>query len=101
MYHWEWHQHRFATFYCHVKVAEAKIMTISGLDLDSSNIETRFLTPEQIAELKKRAGPTIKHAELTTQAFDEKGTQYGSPKPRYFRKIEDGRWYITNFPQPF
>lgn len=101
MYHWEWHQQRFATFYCHVTVPKAKIMVERGLDLSPGSFERKFLTAEQIAELKKRAGPTVWRGDLATQAFDVRGQQYGSPKPRYFRKTEDGRWYITNYPQPF
>jgi hypothetical protein len=101
MYHWEWHQQRFASWYCLVKVGTAKIRVVQGLDTSGDSIEMRFLTPEQIAEIKKRAGETILDAELTTQAFDDKGKQYGSPKPRFFKKIGDGRWYIINFAQPF
>jgi len=101
MYHWEWHQKRFASWYCLVKVGKARIRVVQGVDTSDDNVEIRILSPEQIAELKKRAGETIRDAELTTQAFDEKGKQYGSPKPRYFKKIGDGRWYIINFPQPF
>jgi hypothetical protein len=101
LYHWDWHQHRFANFYCHVKVNPAKVKVVKGLDLSDDNIEKAFLTPEQLEELKRRAGPTVWEAELTTLAYDERGVQYGSPKPRYFRKHEGKRWYILNYAQPF
>ncbi len=101
LYHWDWHQHRFATMYCHVKIAPAKVRVVKGVDEGEGNIENKFLNPEQLAELKKRSGQTIREAELSSQAFDELGKQYGSPKPRYFRKVDDGRWYILNYAQPF
>ncbi|HOD83377.1 MAG: hypothetical protein BWX88_01694 [Planctomycetes bacterium ADurb.Bin126] len=101
LYHWDWHQHRFATMYCHVKVGQAKVRVVKGVDDAEDNIEMKFLKPEQVAELKKRSGQTVREAELTTQAFDEHGKQYGSLKPRYFRKTDDGRWYIMNYAQPF
>ncbi|MBM4030855.1 MAG: hypothetical protein FJ291_03620 [Planctomycetes bacterium] len=101
MYHWEWHQKRFASWYCLVKVGKAETNVRQGLDTSEDNIELKFLTPEQVAELKKRAGETVLDAELATQAFDDKGKQYGSPKPRFFKKVGDGRWHITNFAQPF
>ncbi|MCU0725527.1 MAG: hypothetical protein MUE73_07035 [Planctomycetes bacterium] len=101
LYHWDWHQHRFAAFYCHVTVNPARVKVTKGLDLSKENIETAFLPPEKIEELKKRAGPTVWEAELTTQAYDERGLQYGSPKPRYLRKHEGKRWYILNYAQPF
>ena len=101
LYHWDWHQYRFATFYCYVTVNPAKVRVVKGLDLSEDNIETAFLPPEKIEELKRRAGPTVWEAELTTQAYDVRGLQYGSPKPRYLRKHEGKRWYILNYPQPF
>jgi hypothetical protein len=101
LYHWDWHQHRFATMYCEVKVGGSKVRVTKGLDLSEDNIELKFLNPEQLEELKKRAGPTVRDAELTTQAFDEFGKQYGSPKPRFFRKKAEARWYILNYAQPF
>ena len=100
MYHWEWHQHRFATFYCHVEANKAKIIVVQGFDADSS-LEGAFLTKEDIEKIKKHAKPLIKQAHLTTVAYDERGRQYGSPKPRYLRKEEKGHWYIVNYPQPF
>ena len=100
LYHWEWHQHRFAEFYCHIVVGEAEIYTSQGVG-DAGSVEDIFLTEEDQAEIREHAPTTIQRAELKTQAFDERGRQYGSPKPRFFKKVEDGRWYITNYPQPF
>jgi len=101
MYHWEWHQHRFAEFYCHVTVGEAEVYTIKGFDPDDESVENVFLTDEDMAEISQYAEPLLKHAELKTKAYDERGRQYGSPKPRFFKKEEDGRWYIMNYAQPF
>jgi hypothetical protein len=100
MYHWEWHQHRFAAFYCQVKVGKAKVRVIKGFD-SGSKLEDAFLTAEDKAKLKKVSGPLIEEAHLTTKAFNEKGMQYGSPKPRFLRRTDKGRWYIINYPQPF
>ncbi|NQT85312.1 hypothetical protein HQ560_01020 [bacterium] len=100
MYHWEWHQRRFATLYCRVTVNEPKITIIQGFD-DANSLERDFLTKEDRAKLKKHAMPLVKWAEMTTVAYDERGRQYGSPKPRFLKKVEDGRWYITNYKQPF
>ncbi|NQT85781.1 hypothetical protein HQ560_03395, partial [bacterium] len=100
MYHWEWHQHRFATLYCRVTVGEPKITTIQGFD-EASSAEGDFLTKEDKEKIRKHSGPLVKAAELKTTAYDERGRQYGSPKPRFLKKIEDGRWYIMNYKQPF
>ena len=100
MYHWEWHQHRFARFYCHVTVNPATISVIQGLD-EQDDLESQFLTEEDRAELRKHALPLVKRAELTTVAYDERGRQYGSPKPRLLKQTERGRWYIVNYAQPF
>ena len=100
MYHWEWHQHRFATFYVHVDVGPPEVAVLKGFD-ESADLETFFLTEDDKAKIKKHAEPLVKVAELRTTAFDERGRQYGSPKPRFFSQTEGGRWYITNYPQPF
>lgn len=100
MYHWEWHQHRFATFYCHITVNPAKIVVLEGYD-DSDATEIIFLTKEDREKIKKFTGPLVEQAHLTTAAYDERGRQYGSPKPHYFRRVEKKRWYITNYAQPF
>ncbi|MBM4037940.1 MAG: hypothetical protein FJ290_05445 [Planctomycetes bacterium] len=100
MYHWEWHQKRFAEFYCHVVVNPAKISVLQGFD-ESSTIEGAFLTKEDKEKIKATSEPLVEQAELTTVAYDERGRQYGSPKPRFFRRVEKKRWYITDFAQPF
>jgi hypothetical protein len=100
LYHWEWHQHRFATFYCDVKVGKAATRVLKGFD-EGDNIESKFLTEEDKAKIKKVSEPLVEEAELRTEAFDERGRQYGSPKPRFLKRVEKKRWYITNYPQPF
>jgi hypothetical protein len=100
MYHWEWHQRRFAELYCRVTVNEPEITVIQGFD-DKDSLEGAFLTKEDKAKIGKHSAPLVKWAELTTVAWDERGRQYGSPKPRFLRKVEDGRWYIVNYKQPF
>jgi len=100
MYHWEWHQHRFAHFYCHITVNPATVSVIQGLDEDDA-LESEFLTDEDRDKLRKHAQPLVKRAELTTVAFDERGQQYGSPKPRQLKQTEKGRWYIVDYAQPF
>ncbi len=101
MYHWEWHQHRFATFYCRVDVGKADIRVIQGFDDSGDSLKARFLTPEEREKLKQHSEPLVEEAELKTTAFDERGKQYGSPKPRFFRRTEKKRWYIINYDQPF
>jgi len=101
MYHWEWHQHRFATFYCRVDVGKTDIRVIQGFDDSSDSLKARFLTPEEREKLKQHSEPLVEEAELKTTAFDERGKQYGSPKPRFFRRTEKKRWYIINYDQPF
>lgn len=54
MYHWEKHQWRFAKFYEHVTVDEAKTEVISGFDSDD-NIEGFFLTTRK--SRRSRNGP--------------------------------------------
>ena len=100
MYHWDWHQIRFNEWYCLIKVGKADITVLQGFD-EKSDIEARFLTEKDKAEIKKTSQPLIEQAELKTTAYDERGRQYGSPKPRFFRREEKKRWYITNYPQPF
>ena len=100
MYHWDWHQKRFNEWYCLIKVGKAEVSVIQGYD-EKSDLESRFLTEKDKAEIKKTSQPLVEHAELKTKAYDERGRQYGSPKPRFFRREEKKRWYITNYPQPF
>lgn len=100
MYHWEWHQHRFATFYCHIQINEAKITVIKGFD-EGNEAEGVFLTDEDKSKIKKTADPLVEQAELTSAAFNERGVQYGSPKPHVLRRIAKKRWHIINYDQPF
>lgn len=99
-YHWELHQHRFAEFYVHVTVGEAEIDTISGSDSDD-DVDAFFLTEEQRETTQNISGDLVEMASLVSKAWDERGKQYGSPKPRFLKRINKGRWYITNYKQPF
>lgn len=101
MYHWEWHQKRFATFYCKVDIGEATTRVLQGLDMGDGNVESFFLTEEEKAKIAKHAPPLVEQGELRTTAFDERGRQYGSPKPRFLKRVDKGRWYITDYAQPF
>lgn len=100
LYHWDWHQHRFATFYVHVKVNVADITVIKGFD-PGDDLEAAFLTEKEMQNIQKTAEPLVEKASLTTVAYDERGRQYGSPKPRYLKRTQKGRWYISNYEQPF
>jgi len=84
-YHWEWHQHRFATFYCHVTVGKATTRVIKGFDAGGS-VEDFFLDDKDKAKIKKHAEPLVETAELKTKAWDKRGRQYGSPKPHFFKR---------------
>ena len=99
-YHWELHQHRFATFYVHVKIEPAKISVVQGFDA-SSSVESAFLTEADKEKIKKTSEPLVEQAEVKSLAYDERGRQYGSPKPHFLKRSEKKRWYITNFDQPF
>ena len=100
-YHWDLHQGRFAELYCHVVVGEAEVTVLRGFSNADADLESVFLTDEEREKIKAHSEPLLEHAELTTRAFDERGRQYGSQKPRFFRRLERGRWYITNYDQPF
>ena len=99
-YHWEHHQRRFATFYVRIKVEKATIRVLKGFDTGNS-IETIFLTKEDREKIKKTSEPLVEEAEVKTRAYDERGRQYGSPKPHFLKRVAKARWYITNYPQPF
>ena len=101
LYHWDWHQSRFANLYCHVEVGKAETRVLKGFDPGRGDVKTFFLTEEDKAKIARYAGKLVEEAELKTVAYDERGLQYGSPKPRFLKRIERGRWYITNYPQPF
>ena len=102
MYHWDWHQHRFANFYVHVTVDKAKIKALKGYDA-SNRLEDFFLTADQKETVKKISEDLVEEATVFSKAYDERGRQYGSPKPHFLRRVggSTGRWYILNFPQPF
>jgi hypothetical protein len=100
-YHWDLHQQRFANLYCHVVVGEAQVTVLRGFSNADEDLESVFLTDEERKKIQEHSEPLLEHAELKTQAFDERGRQYGSRKPRFFRRLERGRWYITNYDQPF
>jgi len=100
LYHWDLHQQRFAELYCHVVVNPARTFVVKGYDPDD-DLESTFLTDEEKKKLLELSGPLVRQAELTTVAYDERGRQYGSPKPRFLRKVGKGRWYILNHKQPF
>jgi len=100
LYHWDWHQHRFANFYAMIRIEPAVISVLDGFDAGSS-VEDFYLTDEEREKVRKASGPLIEQAEVKTKAFDENGRQYGSPKPFFLRRIDKARWHIINFPQPF
>ena len=100
LYHWDLHQERFASWYCHIVVGEPIITVVQGFDSKAANVDW-LLTDEDKARLTEHSDPLVEQAELKTRAFNEKGKQYGSPKPRFFRRTEKKRWYIINYPQPF
>lgn len=99
-YHWDLHLDRFASLYVHVTTEEAKIEVISGFD-SGTGVEEFFLDDEQREKIKEISGDVVEQALVFTHAWDEKGRQYGSPKPHYLRRTNKGRWYVDNFEQPF
>jgi hypothetical protein len=102
IYHWDWHQSRFANFYVHVTVDKAKIRALKGYD-QSNRLEDFFLSADQKETVKKISEDLVEEATVFSKAYDERGRQYGSPKPHFLRRVggAKGRWYIINFPQPF
>ena len=99
-YHWDWHQHRFATFYVLTKPELVKINVVEGFGQEGE-VEDFFLTEEEKEEIRKVSGDLVEHAEVRSKAYDENGRQYGSPKTFYLRRVNKGRWYIMNYAQPF
>ena len=99
-YHWDLHLERFASFYVHVTTEEAKIDVIRGFDT-GTGVEEFFLDAEQKEKIKEISGELVEQALVTSRAWDERGRQYGSPKPHYLIRRGQGRWYINNFEQPF
>jgi hypothetical protein len=99
-YHWDLHLERFARFYVHVTTEEAKIEVLKGFDT-GSNLEDFFLDEEQKGKIKEISEPLLEQAMVVTRAWDERGRQYGSPKPHFLRRKDNGRWYIYNYEQPY
>jgi hypothetical protein len=101
-YHWDWHQTRFAEFYCHVTVVRDKtaVTVLKGFDETASD-EGFFLTEEEKAKIRERAAPLLEEALVWTKAWNDKGVQYGSEKPHFLRRHEKGRWYINTYSDPF
>lgn len=100
-YHWDLHQERFAKFYVHVTVGKAQIHVDKGFDPGAGGVEDYFLSDEEKAKIARHAETLVERAELKTKAWDERGRQYGSPKPRFLKRVDKKRWYITDFAQPF
>lgn len=100
MYHWELHQKRFAKLYVHVVADKAKVRVLKGFSADD-DLEGFFLTDDQKRTIRKRSGDLVEEAALFSRAYDERGLQYGSPKPHFLRRVDKKRWYIVNYPQPF
>ena len=73
---------------------------ISGFD-SGTGVEEYFLDDEQRAKIKEISGDVVEQALVLSHAWDEKGRQYGSPKPHYLKRTNKGRWYVDNFEQPF
>lgn len=101
-YHWDWHQKRFAEFYCHTTVIENRtsIRVLRGFDEGASD-ESFFLTEEEKKKLREQAGPLVEEAAVWTKAWDEKGVQYGSEKPHFLRRYDRKRWYISSYSDPY
>lgn len=99
-YHWDLHLERFATLYVHITTEDAKIEAIKGFDT-GTGVEDFFLDAEQKEKVKEISGEIVEQALVTSRAWDERGRQYGSPKPHYLIRKDQGRWYINNFEQPF
>lgn len=100
-YHWDLHLDRFARFYVHVTTDEAKIEVLKGFQSSAGSVEDFFLDEEQKEKIKEISGELLEQATVVSKAWDERGRQYGSPKPHYLIRRDKGRWYIDNYEQPF
>jgi hypothetical protein len=100
MYHWDWHQVRFRDFYVHTTVEKVEKTVVKGYDA-GNDLESFFLTDEQKAQAKKISEPSVERATVTTKAWDERGRQYGSPKPHELIRRGGGRWYVYDFAAQF
>lgn len=99
-YHWDLHLSRFAELYVHVTVDPAKVEVIRGYD-EKGEWENYFLDEEQRATVGQISEALVEQATVLSMAWDERGRQYGSPKPHFLRRVDKGRWYIENYEQPF
>lgn len=99
-YHWDLHLERFARFYVHVTTEEPRIEVLKGFD-SGNNVEDFFLDEKQKEKVKEISEPLVEQATVFSKAWDERGRQYGSPKPHFLRRRDKGRWYINNYEQPF
>jgi hypothetical protein len=100
MYHWDWHQIRFRDLYVHATVEKVEKTVVKGYDA-GNDLESFFLTDEQKAQAKKISEPSVERATVTTKAWDERGRQYGSPKPHELIRRGGGRWYVYDFAAQF
>lgn len=99
MYHWDLHLDRFARFYVHVTVEPAKVEVIKGFA--ATGFDDFFLTDAQKAQVQKISEPLVEQVTVWSKAWDERGRQYGSPKPHELRRREKKRWYITDYAAQF
>ncbi len=99
-YHWDLHLERFATLYVHITTDDAEIEVLKGFD-SGNRLEDFFLDEKQKEKVRGIAGRLVERATVVTRAWDERGRQYGSPKPHVLVRKDKGRWYIDNFEQPF
>lgn len=100
MYHWDWHQVRFHDFYVHVTIDKVEKTVVKGYD-GGNDLESFFLTDDQKAQVQKISEPSVERATVTTKAWDERGRQYGSPKPHELVRRGGGRWYVFDFAAQF
>jgi len=99
-YHWDLHQERFARLYVHVTVEEAEIEVLKGYD-SANEFDNFFLTAEQRQTAEQISEPLVEEAWVVSKAWDERGRQYGSPKPHQLRRRNKERWYIEDYAQQF
>ncbi len=100
MYHWDWHQIRFSTLYVQATVDRVTTVVSKGFDPNNS-LENFFMTEDQKTQAKKISEPMVERATVWTKAWDERGRQYGSPKPHALIRRDGGRWYIRDYAAQF
>jgi len=99
-YHWDLHQQRFAKFYVKITVEKPRVWTVEGYDAENK-FDGVFLTKEEREKIAATAKTLVEAAEVKSKAYDERGRQYGSPKPHFLKRVAKKRWYITDYAQPF